>query len=370
MGGIWELGCRRSHAGVGWGELGHNVGSWRDVEGHRGGQVTAGCRIWVLGRALGWVLLRSPQCPLLPPAKGHGHPRALPGCVPIPRCCSPLPISPTGPEIPLSSYPPAAPPAPFPMDPKAGPVPPQPGFTPMAMYPPAAPTAQYPLYPSGPPVYNPTGEHWAGTHTPLFPRWGTVASLGADTPSRPPHSAFTLRPGTAQLPRSLSPCRDPGTPLLPPASTAGLGISGTLGTPVPPPWDQEGAPVVAGSGPSRPPRVTPRRQHRAALVPHTGPFVAPLPRAPMGGTPGGPPRAVHGCTPAHPPLDSAPPGSALNHVLCPTLGVVSVAPRRGAEPRAPPWGAVRGRYVTFLHSRSAPGASPSKNRVGVDNSHQ
>ncbi|KAK2521791.1 Shisa4 [Columba livia] len=61
-----------------------------------------------------------------------------------------------GPEIPLSSYPPAAPMAPFPMDPKAGPAPPQPGFTPMAMYPPSAPAAQYPLYPSGPPVYNPT----------------------------------------------------------------------------------------------------------------------------------------------------------------------------------------------------------------------
>ncbi|XP_049689155.1 protein shisa-4 isoform X2 [Accipiter gentilis] len=61
-----------------------------------------------------------------------------------------------GAEIPLSSYPPAAPPAPFPMDPKAGPVPPQPGFTPMAVYPPSGPAAQYPLYPSGPPVYNPT----------------------------------------------------------------------------------------------------------------------------------------------------------------------------------------------------------------------
>ncbi|OXB67240.1 hypothetical protein ASZ78_015881 [Callipepla squamata] len=60
-----------------------------------------------------------------------------------------------GPEIPLASYP-APPPAPFPMDPKAGPVPPQPGFTPMAMYPPTGPAAQYPLYPSGPPVYNPT----------------------------------------------------------------------------------------------------------------------------------------------------------------------------------------------------------------------
>lgn len=60
-----------------------------------------------------------------------------------------------GPEIPLTSYP-APPPAPFPVDPKAGPVPPQPGFTPMAMYPPTGPAAQYPLYPSGPPVYNPT----------------------------------------------------------------------------------------------------------------------------------------------------------------------------------------------------------------------
>ncbi|KAI6072879.1 Protein shisa-4 isoform X4 [Aix galericulata] len=60
-----------------------------------------------------------------------------------------------GPEIPLASYP-APPPAPFPVDPKAGPVPPQPGFTPMAMYPPVGPAAQYPLYPSGPPVYNPT----------------------------------------------------------------------------------------------------------------------------------------------------------------------------------------------------------------------
>ncbi|KAF4800048.1 hypothetical protein TURU_048510 [Turdus rufiventris] len=61
-----------------------------------------------------------------------------------------------GPEIPLSSYPPAAPPAPIPVDSKAGPSPPQPGFTPMAMYPPPGPAAQYPTYPSGPPVYYPT----------------------------------------------------------------------------------------------------------------------------------------------------------------------------------------------------------------------
>ncbi|NWR52231.1 SHSA4 protein, partial [Regulus satrapa] len=61
-----------------------------------------------------------------------------------------------GPEIPLSSYTPAAPPAPFAVDPKAGPTPPQPGFTPMAMYPTPGPAAQYPMYPSGPPVYHPT----------------------------------------------------------------------------------------------------------------------------------------------------------------------------------------------------------------------
>ncbi|NXU45807.1 SHSA4 protein, partial [Drymodes brunneopygia] len=76
-----------------------------------------------------------------------------------------------------------APPAPFPVDPKAGPMPPQPGFTPMAMYPPPGPAAQYPMYPSGPPVYNPTGEHRGGTGTLPFPRghrW-----LG-DTRSAPP----------------------------------------------------------------------------------------------------------------------------------------------------------------------------------------
>ncbi|KAM9255599.1 LOW QUALITY PROTEIN: protein shisa-4 [Cariama cristata] len=55
-----------------------------------------------------------------------------------------------GPEIPLSSYPPGPPPAPFPGDPKPAPAP-QPGFTPMAVYPPPGPR-QYPLYPAGPPV--------------------------------------------------------------------------------------------------------------------------------------------------------------------------------------------------------------------------
>lgn len=89
-------------------------------------------------------------------------------CAGVPQT---YPISPAGPEIPLSSYAPAAPPAPFPVDPKAGPMPPQPGFTPMAMYPPPGPAAQYPMYPSGPPVYNPTGEHWGGEQGPsLFPR--------------------------------------------------------------------------------------------------------------------------------------------------------------------------------------------------------
>ncbi|XP_027564156.1 basic proline-rich protein-like [Neopelma chrysocephalum] len=78
------------------------------------------------------------------------------------------PISPTGPEIPLSSYPPAAPPAPFPVDPKAGPAPPQPGFTPMAMYPPPGP-AQYPVYPSGPPVYNPTAPPPYAPAQPSYP---------------------------------------------------------------------------------------------------------------------------------------------------------------------------------------------------------
>uniref|UniRef100_A0A663EM10 Shisa family member 4 n=3 Tax=Neoaves TaxID=3078114 RepID=A0A663EM10_AQUCH len=84
---------------------------------------------------------------------------------------------------------PVAPPAPFPMDPKAGPVPPQPGFTPMAVYPPAGPAAQYPLYPSGPPVYNPTGEHWGGgTHTrhPPIPPGGTVALRGLTPCPAPP----------------------------------------------------------------------------------------------------------------------------------------------------------------------------------------
>uniref|UniRef100_A0A669QMM9 Shisa family member 4 n=1 Tax=Phasianus colchicus TaxID=9054 RepID=A0A669QMM9_PHACC len=89
-----------------------------------------------------------------------------------------LPLSPTGPEIPLASYP-APPPAPFPVDPKAGPVPPQPGFTPMAMYPPSGPAAQYPLYPSGPPVYNPTGER-------RVPPKSTTAFWGGPTPTPPP----------------------------------------------------------------------------------------------------------------------------------------------------------------------------------------
>lgn len=85
------------------------------------------------------------------------------------------PISPAGPEIPLSSYPPAAPPAPFPVDPKAGPTPPQPGFAPMAMYPSPSPAAQYPMYPSGPPVYNPTGEHRGGNGDPPYSLGGPVA---------------------------------------------------------------------------------------------------------------------------------------------------------------------------------------------------
>ncbi|XP_017690985.1 PREDICTED: protein shisa-4 [Lepidothrix coronata] len=82
------------------------------------------------------------------------------------RRAPPTPLA--GPEIPLSSYPPAAPPAPFPVDPKAGPAPPQPGFTPMAMYPPPGP-AQYPVYPSGPPVYNPTAPPPYAPAQPSYP---------------------------------------------------------------------------------------------------------------------------------------------------------------------------------------------------------
>ncbi|XP_032566781.1 protein shisa-4 [Chiroxiphia lanceolata] len=82
------------------------------------------------------------------------------------RRAPPTPLA--GPEIPLSSYPPAAPPAPFPVDPKGGPTPPQPGFTPMAMYPPPGP-AQYPVYPSGPPVYNPTAPPPYALAQPSYP---------------------------------------------------------------------------------------------------------------------------------------------------------------------------------------------------------
>lgn len=115
----------------------------------------------------------------------------------------PAALSPPGPEIPLTSYP-APPPAPFPVDPKAGPVPPQPGFTPMAMYPPTGPAAQYPLYPSGPPVYNPTGEQWV-------PPKSTTAFWGGPTLTPPfcLRSTTTLRPRTAQLSRCLSPPGDP-----------------------------------------------------------------------------------------------------------------------------------------------------------------
>lgn len=99
------------------------------------------------------------------------------------------PISPTGSEIPLSSYHPAAPPAPFPVDPKAGPTPPQPGFTPMAMYPPPGPAAQYPMYPPGPPVYNPTGEHRGekGTLPILRGAWWPGDTASAPPAAPPPY---------------------------------------------------------------------------------------------------------------------------------------------------------------------------------------
>lgn len=138
-------------------------------------------------------------------------------------------LSPTGPEIPLASYP-APPPAPFPVDPKAGPMPPQPGFAPMAMYPPTGPAAQYPLYPSGPPVYNPTGEHWV-------PLKSTTAFWGG--PHRPPpfslRSTTTLRPRTAQLSRCLSP---PGDSCLNGDTHRGHSGGGVL---LSPPWGRNSA---------------------------------------------------------------------------------------------------------------------------------
>ncbi|XP_066481114.1 protein shisa-4 [Tiliqua scincoides] len=59
------------------------------------------------------------------------------------------------PGIPMSGYL-SQPPAPYPMDPKAGPAAFQPGYSPVAAYPPVFPAAPYPQYPPGPPYYNPT----------------------------------------------------------------------------------------------------------------------------------------------------------------------------------------------------------------------
>lgn len=234
-------------------------------------------------------------------------------------------ISLAGPEIPLSSYPPPAPPAPFPVDPKAGPMPPQPGFTPMAMYPSPGPAAQYPMYPSGPPVYNPAGEHWGGKRGPsLFPRGPRCLVTPHLLP--PQHHHPTSRHSPA------IPEHDPprGPPHLPPASGASLGTPGTRpgagGLPQPA-LDQ----AIPGH-----PGVMRCQQNRAALVPHTGPFVGAYspgsgcqrPRAPAGGSPGGVPRgpctavSFHSHTWIH--LLLFPPGLALNHVWCPQPCVVSV----------------------------------------------
>lgn len=163
---------------------------WRDLKG---------CR----GKIGHWAVDNTPVPTTLRATATLRH-RPCP-CCGVPQTS---PISPAGPEIPLSSYPPAAPPAPIPVDSKAGPSPPQPGFTPMAMYPPPGPAAQYPMYPSGPPVYYPTGEHRGGTGT-------LPVSQGAwwprDTLVCSPLSTTSLRPGTAQLSWSISPGGDPCT---------------------------------------------------------------------------------------------------------------------------------------------------------------
>lgn len=141
-------------------------------------------------------------------------------------------------------------------------------------------------------------------------------------------SASALRPSTAQLPWSLSTHQDPQHP---PTAAGQRGHPG--GRPRAPTLGTGGCPggswigsflAVAG--------LTPCWQHRAALVPHTGPFVGAstlVPTAlghPWVGVPGGggsPKGRAPLPAPAHPCQDSAPacppaPGLALNHVLCPT----------------------------------------------------
>ncbi|CAM9832531.1 unnamed protein product, partial [Bubo scandiacus] len=74
-----------------------------------------------------------------------------------------------GPEIPLSSYPPAAPPAPFPMDPKAGPMPPSPASPPWPCTRRPAPPPSTRCTPLAPPSTTPQRLHPTSRHSPATP---------------------------------------------------------------------------------------------------------------------------------------------------------------------------------------------------------